>query len=669
MKLFVVLIICVSILLSPAAGKGVQRISVPATEQEPLIIPEPRFAQRLPGEFTITPTTRILIGRSDDRMDRRPAEEINEELALVAGFTLPIEVIYGDVSTKDCIIVGERILNPAVDRFCRDHDIPLSAVYPREGYALEVGTGCILVAGSDQAGTFWGAETLRQLIRKDARVPCISVRDWPRFAYRGIHIYSAPDALKFHGKMIERIHSRYKINNIVIQAEQIEWESHPEVTDPTRAMSKADVRKLLEIARDHHITVTPILEAFSHFKWGFYNGANADLAEDPVAKYAYCPRNPKVHQFVNDVLDEMIELFGHPEYVHMGLDEIDIRGEFPFHEECKQIGKEQLYIDEVVRLHDVLASKGCKMATWGDELTKPGFAERIGQVPKDILICDWRYSNRIVYPTLDFYKRNGFRTIGCSWYLPQNIYHFNLEAGKRGIYGTMKTTWTGFDPEEKVLADKSYDAWSDIMGAAWSWSPGRPTLTGMTWEPDQVFRQVWNAGEPKKASAWYAVDLEPYRNKSLADRDTFDLSGMPTGVDNLGGIPYDLGRKHSAILLSKEVTGIPVGVKADRLHFLHTTASVGKGTVARYVVRYADGTTADIPAVYYDNIAVWNAVRLYAHTRSAWRGTTPSGETARANTFTWENPHPEKPMASLDLIPTGSASPVVLAVTVEVIGR
>ena len=116
----------------------------------------------------------------------------------------------------------------------------------------------------------------------------------------------------------------------------MEWDSHPEIRNPNVAMPKEDVRKLIEIARLHHITVTPLLQTLGHLQWAFYGGNNLDMVEDSSYPYAYCPLNPKSHKFMADILDEVLELFGNPEYVNLGRDEFDMLGQFPVHEECRR---------------------------------------------------------------------------------------------------------------------------------------------------------------------------------------------------------------------------------------------------------------------------------------------------------------------------------------------
>jgi hexosaminidase len=655
-------------------AKGAQPIKqVPSEHAEkPVIIPEPREVKQLGGSFTITPETRILIGKSSDPMDRRPAEEINEEIQRVAGFTLPI--IDSASEMKNCIILGER----------------QAAGVGKEGYVLEVKADSIAITGVDQAGAFWGAETLRQLISREATnkvtVPRVIVRDWPKFEYRGVHLLATSDALSFHGRMIEKVFSRFKINNILLQCEHVEWDSHPEIRNQSVAMSKADVRKLIEIARLHHITVTPLLQSLGHLEWAFYGGNNLDMAEDPTTPYAYCPLNPKSHKFMADLIDETIELFGHPEYISLGRDEFDMRGQFPVHEECRRIGKEQLYIDDTIWLHDYLKARGTKMMMWGDMLSKPGFQEKVDQLPKDIVICDWHYGPNTEYPTLDFFKQHGFKVIGCTWYNPKNLCYFSADAYKRGIVGMMQTTWTGFWPEQTVLRDEFHQIHSYILGAAWAWSPGSPTLDDLPYESDRVFSDLWFTGESKVNRRWFSVDLSPYCNMSLKawlnQGEGNDLSGLPKGVSNLGGIPFNLGNKQSAILLGglpgildgfgDKVTGIPVGSKADRLYFLSTTAfGEREGRKAgEYIIHYEDGTSERVDLVYGQTISAWDASRPASRTRSAWRGKTLSGSIIRVNTFVWDNPSPDKVIKSLDFLAAdGQAAPTLIAITGETRGE
>jgi hyaluronoglucosaminidase len=60
---------------------------------------------------------------------------------------------------------------------------------PAEGYVLTIRRGHIELDGADTAGTFYAAQSLRQIVADEARpgrLPALAIRDWPALAVRGI---------------------------------------------------------------------------------------------------------------------------------------------------------------------------------------------------------------------------------------------------------------------------------------------------------------------------------------------------------------------------------------------------------------------------------------------------------------------------------------------------
>lgn len=63
------------------------------------------------------------------------------------------------------------------------------AELPPQGYVLVATPQAIVLAGRDAPGTYWGVQTLRQLLAAEgrrARLPGAVVRDWPAIAHRGV---------------------------------------------------------------------------------------------------------------------------------------------------------------------------------------------------------------------------------------------------------------------------------------------------------------------------------------------------------------------------------------------------------------------------------------------------------------------------------------------------
>ena len=117
--------------------------------------------------------------------------------------------------------------------------------------------------------------------------------------------------------------------------------------------------------------------------------------------------------------------------------------------------------------------------------------------------------------------------------------------------------------------------------------------------------------------------------------------------------------------LPREVTGIAIDRKADVLFFLHAfnlkqawKPRNPERDVApvlfKYVVHYADGSTADVPVRYGLGADHWISKEPAGlkDAMVAWSAPLANGEPgdrAAIYQMQWNNPHPELPIASVDL--------------------
>ncbi|MCC8154643.1 MAG: family 20 glycosylhydrolase, partial [Tannerellaceae bacterium] len=64
---------------------------------------------------------------------------------------------------------------------------PTSGTDNPEGYELTIHPGGIILKAPDERGLFYGEQTLRQLY-ENGGVPYMTIKDEPRFKYRGLHL-------------------------------------------------------------------------------------------------------------------------------------------------------------------------------------------------------------------------------------------------------------------------------------------------------------------------------------------------------------------------------------------------------------------------------------------------------------------------------------------------
>jgi hypothetical protein len=208
------------------------------------------------------------------------------------------------------------------------------------------------------------------------------------------------------------------------------------------------------------------------------------------------------------------------------------------------------------------------------------------------------------------------------------------------------------------------------------------------------------AAPAARDKGFYPIDIQKFGNKEVASNfaggdETNVLKDFPTGEKTLADVPFTIGKK--LIMLGSKaqkeepakVEGIVVGRSAHRLHFLHANGYGGgpnkegsdwhikDGTpIGAYVVHYEDKTTAEVPIVYGEHTRDWFFAEGEAEpskARVAWTGenkyATDRGSKVRVYRMTWENPHPDRKIVSIDvpgrMVETVGA-PFVTAITAEV---
>ena len=131
---------------------------------------------------------------------------------------------------------------------------------PAEGYALAVGEGRIALSGKDATGTYYAAQSLRQLLphreRPGAQVRGTAVRDWPATPLRGVieGFYGTPwshdarlDQLDFYGE--------HKMN-IYVYSPKDDAYLREKWRDPYPAEQLAQIKELVDRAHERHVEFT-----------------------------------------------------------------------------------------------------------------------------------------------------------------------------------------------------------------------------------------------------------------------------------------------------------------------------------------------------------------------------------------------------------------------------
>lgn len=202
---------------------------------------------------------------------------------------------------------------------------------------------------------------------------------------------------------------------------------------------------------------------------------------------------------------------------------------------------------------------------------------------------------------------------------------------------------------------------------------------------------------PLAAAEQVPLDLSAQANDPLdkpfhlEESEGNHLKELMNSDQELDKVKYHLGEKMlqlgSTLCLNrpKKIEGIPVDKSIAKLHILHATGFgtgqlnsanfVEDGTkIGHYTIHYADGASEELPIVYGEDVRDWWDVDDNKETKRGkvvWRGKNALSEQfgveIRLYASTWENPHPDKPVKSIDFIADGetAAAPFCLAITAE----
>jgi len=232
------------------------------------------------------------------------------------------------------------------------------------------------------------------------------------------------------------------VNTLVLRINyKYQFETHPELAGHN-ALSKRNLQKIVKACKDagirfipkmnllghqsDDVTILPLLKNYPQFDESPH--LNPPVPWIPVNTMfdfyskSLCPKHPDLFKILFPVIDELIDVCGADAF-HTGLDEVWIIGD----EKCPRCGgldKAEIFAAYVRSLNDHLKKKGCEMWMWSDRLidgettnllawqaSMNNTHRAIDLIPKDIVICDWKYEDAA--PTPAYFSIKGFNVLAC----------------------------------------------------------------------------------------------------------------------------------------------------------------------------------------------------------------------------------------------------------------
>lgn len=396
-----------------------------------------------------------------------------------------------------------------------------------EGYILTVCQKGVTIQGGSAAGVFYGIQTLRKSIPHSTLLtphttlllPPSTITDAPRFPYRGMHLdcsrhfFSTAFVKKYIDLLALHNMNRFHWHLTDDQGWRIEIKKYPELTTIGSQRSgtilgtnsdlddgiphggyytQTEARDIVRYAHDRHITIIPEIDMPGHmlaalacypelgctggpYQVGHYWGVYSDVL---------CVGNPKVYDFVEGVLTEIMDIFP-SEVIHIGGDETPTVkwDNCPKCQAMKLDGlTRQGYFTK--KVFDFLTAHHRRALGW-DELLD-------NNAPQDAMIMSWRGTTPgakaaalghdvVMAPTTHVYfdylqsEEPQFEPTRCGGFIPvEKVYALepapdSLSAEARShILGTQANLWSEYLLTEGLVEYQALPRMSALSEVQWT---------------------------------------------------------------------------------------------------------------------------------------------------------------------------------------------------------
>ena len=204
-----------------------------AHAQEFALYPTPQVYKLLANDSIAIPTNYRL--QASTTTGQQPASELLQAILPGETATAPFKINIGKKGDKNVRKYGRNIPQQA------------------EGYYLKIGKEEIVIAGTDERGTYYGVQTLAQLLTLP-KLPQVEITDYPDVPFRGVveGFYGTPWSHEARLRQLE-FYGRNKMNVYLYGPKNDPYHSTPNWRKPYPEKEGAQLQELVEKARANNV--------------------------------------------------------------------------------------------------------------------------------------------------------------------------------------------------------------------------------------------------------------------------------------------------------------------------------------------------------------------------------------------------------------------------------
>ena len=347
-----------------------------------VLLPSPRRLRREPGHWSWEPATPIQW--PEQPPDAAAAARRAADVLGVAAADRPAAAA---APTRGITLAEEAIAGTAA----------------AEGYRLQVRPEGVRIGAATAAGWFYGAITLRQLLRRHGpRLPALEIEDHPDVRIRGVMLDISRDKVPTLQTLFDLVDwlAELKLNHLQLYTEHtFAYRNHREVWADADPLTAEDIRALDDYCAERFVELAPNQNSFGHLRRWLVHPRYLPLAEctgtfpfpwggTGQGPFSLNPLHPGSLALLADWYQELLPNFRSTTF-NVGCDETFDLGFGASRAACEARGKGRVYLEFLLKIHELCRRHGRTMQFWGDIILK--HPELVPELPDDVIALNWGY--------------------------------------------------------------------------------------------------------------------------------------------------------------------------------------------------------------------------------------------------------------------------------------
>ncbi|ABF42494.1 Beta-N-acetylhexosaminidase [Candidatus Koribacter versatilis Ellin345] len=533
-----------NLLLSVIAALMFMPFAFSQNQNVPNLMPLPKSIQYQSGQLTIDSSfSTAITGHNEERLQRALAR-MTTTLGRQTGLT--INGKSGDAANATLVIHADQA-SEEVQKVGED-----------ESYDLTVTAKGANLKAANPLGILRGLQTFLQLVEltpKGYAVPAVTIKDEPRFPWRGLMIdvsrhWQPIEVIKRNLDGMEAVKLNtfhwHLSDNQGVRVESKKFPKLQEMGSDGHFFSQEEVKDVIAYGRDRGIRVIPEFDWPGHSTAFFVGHPELASGSGPysierefgIFDPALDPTKESTYKFLDAFIGEMAALFPDP-YFHIGGDEVNGK-EWDRNPKIQEYMKahgiknnDELQATFTKRVQEIVAKHHKTMVGW-DEILSP-------EIPKSIVIQSWRGPVSLAAAAKQGYK--GLLSFGfyLDLFQPASFHYLNEPiSGKAAELN---------DEEKKMILGGEACMWSELVtpdtidSRIW---PRMAAIAERLWSPQNTrdVRSMYTRMEAESMRLeWLGLKHRSYYQPALERLvESNDIAAIKTLADVVSA-PQEYGRE------------------------------------------------------------------------------------------------------------------------------